>query len=176
MVGECGDGDTALEMIVRFRPEVAVLDISMPQGSGIEVTEEIAQRALNTRVVILTMYKSPALVRSAFNAGVSAFVLKDGAFDDVAKAIRTVAAGGTFISPSLASDLTNTEDVYRGPLTRREREILGMIARGKSGREMSIGLFISIKTVETHRRNIMRKLGVHSVAELVRYAVESGQV
>ena len=177
VVGECGDGHTALEMIVRFRPDVAVLDVVMPPVGGMEVAEEIAKRGLDTRVVVLTTYKSPSLVRSALNAGVSAYVLKDGAFDDVVQAIRTTAAGGTFVTASLISDVPDGDlAVDHGPLTRREREIFKMIARGQTSREISLRLFISPKTVETHRRNIMRKLGLRSIAELVRYAIESGLV
>jgi DNA-binding NarL/FixJ family response regulator len=177
VVGECGDGNTAMEMIVRFRPDVAVLDISMPVVGGIELAEEIARRGLSTRIVILTMYKGPTVVCSAFNAGVSAYVLKDDAFDCVVHAIRAVAARGTFISDSLASNLP---DPYLAAdcchLTHREREIMSLIARGQTSKEISESLFISPKTVETHRKNIMIKLGLHSVAELVRYAIESSLI
>ncbi|MCL5022127.1 MAG: response regulator transcription factor [Nitrospirae bacterium] len=177
VVGECGNGNAAIEMILAIRPDVAVLDVVMPPVGGIEVAEEIAERGLDTRVVVLTTYKSPALVRSVFNAGVSAYALKDGAFDDVAQAIRTAAVGGTFITASLALDLPDPGfAVHDGPLTSREREILKMIARGQTGREISASLFISPKTVETHRKNIMCKLCLSSVAELVCYAVESGLI
>ncbi len=175
VVGDCGDGNAAIEMIAGGCPDVAILDISMPPVGGIEVAEKIAGLGLTTRVVVLTTYRSPALVRSAFNAGVSAYVLKDGAFDEVVQAIRTVTAGGTFITAPLASDLPGPDSGdEHGPLTRREREILKLIARGQTGKEISEGLFISHKTVETHRSNIMRKLNLHSVAEVVRYAFEAG--
>jgi DNA-binding NarL/FixJ family response regulator len=177
VVGECGDGGTAMEMIVRFRPDVVVVDISMPIAGGIELAEEIARMGLTTQIVILTMYKGASVVCSAFNAGVSAYVVKEDAFDNVVQAIRTVAAGGTFISESLACYLPNPDFVTDCcHLTRREREIIGLIARGQTSKEISDSLFISPKTVETHRKNIMSKLDFHSVAELVRYAIESNLI
>jgi len=180
IIGECGDGKTAMEMIVRFRPEVAVVDISMPVAGGIEIAEEIARRGLATRIVILTMYKGPTIVCSAFNAGASGYVLKEDAFEYVVQAIRTVATGGTFISETVASllpDLAFAADCeHLTRLTRREREIISLIARGQTGREISDSLFISLRTVETHRKNIMSKLGLHTVAELVRYAIETNLI
>jgi DNA-binding NarL/FixJ family response regulator len=180
IIGECGDGNTAMEMIVRFRPDVAVVDISMPIAGGIELAEEISRRSLATRIVILTMYKGPTIVCSAFNAGASGYVLKEDAFEYVVQAIRTVATGGSFISDSVASLLPDppfaADCDHSARLTRREREIISLIARGQTGREISDSLFISLRTVETHRKNIMSKLGLHSVAELVRYAIETNLI
>jgi len=178
VVAEAESGLEALEQVARHEPRVAVLDYSMPGLDGIGVIQELRQQGRKTAVVLLTMHKERSLARRAVEAGADAVVLKDDAFGDLAQAIRTVAEDGSFVSPGFEEGAT---DRRSGPtlehdLSAREREVLGWIARGHSNKEIARELCISIKTVETHRAHIMRKLDVHTTAELTRYAVRTGIV
>jgi DNA-binding NarL/FixJ family response regulator len=175
VVAEAADGQEAWELILMHKPDVAVVDIKMPQMSGIEIAEHVRARGLSTRIVMLTMHDEPALALEAEQAGVHGYVLKDNTFEELSKAIKTVASGHRYMSPSVSDKLhmfrLNSGGVTLSP---REREVLKLIASGLSNKAIARELDISPKTVETHRSRLMSKLNLHSVAELVRYAVQTG--
>jgi DNA-binding NarL/FixJ family response regulator len=175
VVAEAADGQEAWELILGHKPDVAIVDIKMPQMSGIEIAEHVRDRGLSTRIVLLTMHDEPALALEAEQAGVHGYVLKDNTFEELSKAIKTVASGRRYMSPSVSEKLhafrLNSGGVTLSP---REREVLKLIASGLSNKMIARRLDISPKTVETHRGRLMNKLNLHSVAELVRYAVQTG--
>ena len=174
VVGEAGNGGDALRLISELKPDIAILDIAMPGLDGIEVTKEVMGKGIATKVIVLTMNDNAVFARRATDAGASGFVLKDNAFEDLLEAIKTVMSGGTFISPSIAakmdSDLQDRKDEI---LTGRETEVLNLIASGLTNKQIAEKLFISFKTVDAHRTNIMQKLDIHNTAELVRYALKA---
>jgi DNA-binding NarL/FixJ family response regulator len=171
IVGEATDGHEALELVLETKPDAAILDISMPGLGGLGVAEEVLKRGLPTRVVFLTVHNNPVVANRALKAGVSGYVLKDNAFEDLLYALHTVISGGTFISPSLAGQVGLGQDEV---LSGRERDILQLIASGHTNRQMAQKLFLSVKTIETHRANIMKKLHLHTTADLTRYAMDRG--
>ncbi len=177
VVGDAGDGETALKLIAEKNPAVAILDISMPPTDGIEVLQRLRRIGLQARVVFLTMHKDPVLAKNALNAGASGYVLKDDVFENLIHAVRTIVAGGRFISIAVMEAFM---EAFPGGgkeqtgLTTREREVLRLISSGLTNKEIAAELAISIKTVETHRTRIMEKLDLHTVAELVRYAIRMG--
>ena len=175
IVAEAVDGQKAWELILRHKPDVAVVDIKMPQMSGIEIAEHVRTQGLSTRVVVLTMHDEPALALEAEHAGVHGYVLKDNTFEELSKAIETVASGRRYMSPSVSEKLhafrLNSGGVTLSP---REREVLKLIASGLSSKTIARELDISPKTVETYRNRLMSKLNLHSIAELVRYAIRAG--
>jgi DNA-binding NarL/FixJ family response regulator len=175
VAGEAADGQQALKLIRELQPDVAILDVSMPKG-GLEVVSEICNQGLLTKIVLLTMHNDADAANRALQAGAHGYVLKDNAFEDLVYALHSVKGGGTFISPSLAAGVLKSGERRKEdePLTRREREVLALIANGLTNRQIGEKLFISIKTVETHRARIMQALDLHSTAELVRYAIEKG--
>jgi DNA-binding NarL/FixJ family response regulator len=177
VVAEAGDGREAWDLILKRKPDVAVVDIKMPKMSGIEIAEHVRAYRIPTRVVLLTMHDEPALALEAEDAGVHGYVLKDNTFEELSEAINKVAAGHRYVSPSVSEKLhafrLNSGGVTLSP---REREVLKLIASGLSNKAIARELGISPKTVETHRGRVMTKLNLHSVAELVRYAVRTGFV
>jgi DNA-binding NarL/FixJ family response regulator len=177
VAGEAADGREALKLIGETGPDVAILDLSMPKG-GLEVAREIRSQGLRTKVILLTMHNEPDAAHKAIQAGAHGYVLKDNAFEDLVYALRSVAQGGTFISPSLAAGVVKSEERRKEGelLTKREREVLTLIATGLTNRQIAERLFISVKTVETHRARIIESLDLHNTAELVRYAIENGLV
>lgn len=178
LISQASDGREALRLMTEARPDVAILDMSMPGLSGLEVTKEALRRRLPARIILLTMHSEQEAVSNAMRAGVAGYVLKDNAFEDLAYAIKAVAAGGTFISPSVTAPVLMSAGEQHSapdlPLTRREREVLKLIASGLTNRRIAEKLFISVKTVETHRARILKALDSHNTADLVRYAVEKG--
>jgi two-component system, NarL family, response regulator NreC len=185
VVAEAGNGRDAVREALELKPEVAVLDIGMPILNGIEATRQIARRAPNIRVVILSMHSDQAYVTQAVHAGARGYVLKESAGDELIEAIGTVAAGGTFFSPAVAQVVF--DDYVRGLadrgihdrydlLSEREREVLQLVAEGRSSREIGDLLSISPATVETHRTHVLQKLGLRNTAEVVRYAARRGIV
>lgn len=184
LVGEAEDGRMAVEMTERLQPQVIVMDIGMPGLNGVEATRQICTKMPGVRVIALSAYADRRLIAEILKAGASGYLLKEAAFEELGEAIRTAAAKRVYLSPKIASELV--EDYVRmskepGPsvfesLSPREREVLQLIAEGHSTKEVARVLKVSVKTVETHRRQLMNKLELFSVAELTRYAIREGLV
>jgi DNA-binding NarL/FixJ family response regulator len=183
VVAEASDGRQAVEQAESVKPDVVVLDIAMPNLSGIEAAERIASASPETRIVILSMHSDEGYVLRALKAGVKAYLLKDSAEGDLVEAIKAVHQGKAFFSPDISRMMVEdymreirnrrVEDSYE-LLTSREREILQLLAEGKSNKDIAAALNLSLYTVETHRRNLQDKLNLHSFPELVLYAVRKG--
>jgi DNA-binding NarL/FixJ family response regulator len=179
IVGEAGDGESALALVRRHRPRIALLDIDMPKASGLAVAEAIRREALGAEVVILTMYKDAALFRRALDVGARGYVLKDSAVTDIVACLHMVASGRAYISPALSSELLErradipvVELAALAGLTAAERRILRLIAQGHTSVAVAGTLGISPKTVENHRLHICSKLGLHGPQALLRFALE----
>lgn len=183
VVAETGDGREALDLVERMRPDVALLDITMPGLNGLEVAARVSKSSPSTRVVILSMHAGEAYVAQALRAGVSGYLLKDAAAAELELALHSVRRGETYLSPAISKHVVDgflgrasaDGDPLAG-LTARQREILQLIAEGKSTKEMAAILGVSVKTVETHRAQLMERVGIHDVAGLVRLAIRSGLV
>ncbi|MFM2345739.1 MAG: hypothetical protein RL654_492 [Pseudomonadota bacterium] len=171
VVGEAADADGALEAIARLEPVLVLTDIGMKQVSGIALTAQIRARWPQVDVIVLSMYDNPEYVHQAMQAGARGYVLKDAPSSDIVDAIRAVAAGDTFLSASLSRQSARS-DGPRPILSEREAEILACLARGLSSKQIAAEHDLSVRTVETHRQNIRRKLRIEGQAELIRYAVE----
>ncbi|HUP61309.1 MAG TPA: response regulator transcription factor [Thermoanaerobaculia bacterium] len=174
---EARDGAEAVEMVTAHHPDLVLMDVSMPPGmNGIEALERIRRISPQTRVVILSMHRDPHFVHEALRAGAAGYLLKSDELADLEKAVRAVACGRIYISPVVAS-ATEAGKRNGGPaarLTPRQREVLRLIAQGLTSRQIALQLRIHIKTVESHRTELMRRLGIHDVAGLVRYAIRHG--
>lgn len=184
IVGETGDGSEALLLAQKLRPDIVLMDLSLPGINGIEATRQICERFPAIKVVVLSMHDGEEYVFRALRAGAAGYVIKQSTSDELVLALRAVAAGSTFLSPA-ASEILISDFVHRAKtqesddealsiLTAREREVLQLIATGLSNRQIAERLHISVKTVETHRGNMMRKLDVHDRAGLVKFAIDSG--
>jgi len=183
VVGEAADGRQAVTMAESLKPDVAVMDLGMPGLNGIEASRKIREKLPETQVVMLSMHSDEGYVLRAFKAGARAYLLKDSAEADLARAIRAAFEGKSFFSPAVSKVLledymrklqrTGTEDSYE-LLSPREREILQLVAEGKSSKEIANLLSLSVYTVETHRAKIMQKLHLHGIPELILYAVRKG--
>lgn len=181
VVGEAEDGREALDLVEQIHPDVVVMDIAMPNMNGAEATRQIKRRFPQVKVVILTMHENRQYLVQIVNAGASACVLKRAAGTDLVDAIHAVVRGESYFSPAMAAMLL--ED-YRGmlrrdepeeeQLTEREREVLQLVAEGKTNQEIADLLFVSIKTVQTHRAHVMEKLDLHDRTDLVKYAIRKG--
>ncbi|MGR6806151.1 response regulator transcription factor [Sphaerotilus natans] len=171
VVGEAADADGALEAIARLEPALVLTDIGMKQVSGIALATQIRERWPAIHVIVLSMYDNPDYVHQAMQAGARGYVLKDAPSSDIVDAIRAVAAGDTFLSASLSRQSARS-DGPRPILSEREAEILACLARGLSSKQIAAEHDLSVRTVETHRQNIRRKLRIEGQAELIRYAVE----
>jgi DNA-binding NarL/FixJ family response regulator len=185
IVAEAGDGLELLRVLKENSPDVVVLDISMPKLRGIEAIPEIKRLRPETRIVVLTMHKDEDYLKQAITAGADGYVLKEDAEKELFKAIDRVLQGKVFVSPFLTDQLSDDwvqlcrgkKDLPSvGPLSPREREILKLIAEGRSSKEIGELLYISARTVERHRSNMMTKLNVRKTADLVRYALSKGYV
>ncbi len=182
VVGEAENGREALDLVEELHPDVVVMDIAMPQMNGAEATRQIKRRFPQTRVVILTMHENQQYLMQIVNAGATGAVLKRSAGSELVTAVNAAARGESFFSPSMASMLLQdyrvrlqrdeSDDVDM--FTEREREVLQLVAEGKTNKEISDLLTVSIKTVQTHRAHIMEKLGAHDRTDLVRYAMRKG--
>jgi DNA-binding NarL/FixJ family response regulator len=181
VVGEAADGLKVTGLVERLQPDVLVVDLMMPGLSGLDVTRRVTKR-LKTRVVILSMYSSEAHVAEALRSGAMGYVLKDASAEDLVSAIREAAAGRRFLSAPFSNDSIETylkrpdEAGAYESLTPREREVLHLVAEGLTSGEIAGRLFISPRTAESHRANLMRKLGLRSRTELVRFAFQRGIV
>jgi len=178
VIAEAGDGWEGVRLAEKLTPDVVIMDIAMPELNGIEATRQILARTTGVRVMVLSMHSDKRFVERTLKAGASGYLLKDCAFEELVRAIRTVMAGQIYLSPGIASLVVREylENGLDSPpvLSAREREVLQLITEGKSTREISLLLHISIKTVETHRQQIMKKLHLRTVAELTKYAIREG--
>jgi two-component system response regulator NreC len=172
---EAGDVPDAVRRTLAHRPRVLLLDLSMPGGSSLEAIPQILAGSPGTAVVVLTMHDDPSFARTALQSGASGFVLKEAADEELLEAIRTAAAGGTYLNPRMGARIASEPPRPSGPpddLTERELEVLRLIALGHTNAEIGAQLFLSTRTVETHRAHIQQKLRRTSRAELVRYALD----
>jgi two-component system, NarL family, response regulator NreC len=179
VVGEAGDARTAVFEVRAQKPDVILMDVVMPTGSGIEATPAVLKEAPDAKVLILSMQDDPAYVREAFAAGASGYVLKEAADAELVAAVREVASGQRYVHPALGARLVAAEADERAraeedPLSEREHEILRLLALGHTNQEIASQLYLSVRTVETHRAHIMQKLRISTRAQLVRYALEHG--
>ena len=180
IVGEAQDGRLAVELAKRLKPDIAILDIAMPALNGIDAAREILKASPDTRTILLTIHDDNQYVVEALRAGVSGYLLKTRAASDLIQAIKEVSRGALYISPGLSRDVVKSflehKDFKADPLTPREREVLQLIAEGKTTKEVGVILGISGKTAESHRTRIMEKLDIHETATLVRYAIRQGVI
>lgn len=188
VTSESGDGREALGMIEKLKPDIAIIDISMPGMTGIEISRQIKKYVPETRVIILSRHDNEEYVSELLRLGVNGYVLKDNAGDDLLRAVAEVAKGNIYLSPRITRKIVTDyiapgqregagrHDSQFTALSIREREILKLVAEGRSNAEIASTLWISDKTVKVHRSNIMKKLGIHKVADLVKYAVKNGLV
>jgi DNA-binding NarL/FixJ family response regulator len=180
VVAEAVDGQEAVRLAALTKPDVAVLDLSMPQLNGLDAACEILRTRPETRVILLTMHDKDHQIAAALRAGIRGYLLKTQAVDDLANAIRVVLAGKIYLSPAISGSIVegylSGAQVASDPLTSREREVLQLVAEGKSSKEIAVALDLSVKTVESYRTRIMQKLDIHEIATLVRYAIRRGLI
>ncbi len=182
LVGEAGDGLEAVQLTERLKPDVLIIDLMMPSLNGLEATRQVSQRSPHTRVVILSMHANEAYVLEALRNGAAGYVLKDSSAADLVHAVREVVAGRRYLSSTLseraiAAYIQKASDVALDPyemLTNREREVLHLAAEGYTNAEIADQLSISPRTAETHRANLMHKLGLRTHTDLIRYALRRG--
>jgi len=178
VVAEASDGREALNKAFALRPDVAVIDVTMPLLNGIDVARALRKEGLRTKVILLTFHTERQYVVAALEAGVSGYVVKTQASADLVRALLEIGRGRSYISPAISGDVREAvrrrKAPSRDPLTRREREVLQLIAEGKSTKEVAAILGVSVKTADTHRTHIMAKLDIHDTAGLVRYAIREG--
>jgi DNA-binding NarL/FixJ family response regulator len=182
VVAEAEEGRTAVRLVRELLPDVVIMDVSMPDLNGMEAARQIVAESRDVKIIALSMHSDALFVTEMLKSGASGYLLKDCAFEELARAIRTVAAEKTYLSPSISGVVVNDyvhllskgESVDAEVLSSREREVLQLLAEGKSTKQIALRLHISAKTVETHRRQIMEKLDIHSVAELTKYAIRKG--
>jgi len=180
IVGQAQDGRSAVELAKRLKPNIAILDIAMPSLNGIDAAREILRASPDTRTILLTVHEENQYVVEALRAGVSGYLLKSKAASDLVQAIKEVSQGALYLSPGLSRDavrsLLENKEVKTDLLSPREREVLQLIAEGKSTKEVGTILGISVKTAESHRSRLMEKLYIHETATLVRYAIRQGVI
>jgi two-component system response regulator NreC len=179
VVGEAGTARDAIFETRSSKPDVVLMDVVMPGGSGIEATPQLLHEAPEAKVLILSMQDDPSYVREAFAAGASGYVLKEAADAEVVSAVREIAGGGSYVHPALGARMVAAEAQERAaaeadPLSEREREVLRLLALGHTNQEIAEQLYISVRTAESHRAHIMQKLRLATRAELVRYALSHG--
>lgn len=180
VVGEACDGVALLELVSRTAPDIAVVDVGMPGMNGIEATQRLVAGHPDLKVIALSAYAERRFVMEMLNAGARGYLIKGSAGDELARAIRAVALGGVYLCPEVAGTVVEAMHGKAQPsdnavkLGPREREVLTLLAEGKSSSEIAARMRIAASTVEVHRRNIMRKLDMHSIAELTKYAIREG--
>ena len=180
VVGEAADGQEAVRQVQALRPEVAVLDLTMPRLNGLDAARVLAQQSPRTRVILLTVHTEDHYVLEAIRVGVRGYVVKTQVTADLVEAIREVVEGAVYLSPRISRAVVEAylagPDGAAEPLTSREREVLQLVAEGQKTREVARALGISVKTAESHRSRIMEKLDIHETAGLVRYAIRRGLI
>jgi DNA-binding NarL/FixJ family response regulator len=182
VVAEAEEGRTAVRLVRELLPRVVIMDVSMPDLNGMEATRQIVDAFPDVKIIALSMHSDALFVTEMLKSGASGYLLKDCAFEELTLAIRAVAAGKTYLSPAISGVVVNdylhrvskAESPRSANLSNREREVLQLLAEGNSTKQIALKLHISAKTVETHRRQIMDKLDIHSVAELTKYAIRKG--
>ncbi|MBP1468285.1 response regulator transcription factor [Candidatus Chloroploca sp. M-50] len=182
VIGEASDGEDAWEQIAETRPNVVIMDISMPGGNGIKATERIKQTYPEVKVLVLSIHDDTSYLRQMLTVGASGYILKHTAADALIRAIRIVAAGGVYLEPSLAEHVVSryvqrpsaASDLLGAELSEREREVVQGVVQGYSNKDIANQLSLSVKTVETYRARALEKLGLTSRSALVRYALERG--
>ena len=180
VIAQTKDGRSTVQLTKELSPTVVVMDIGMPDLNGIEATRQITRESPQVKVIALSMHSSRKYVTEMFKAGASGYLLKNCDFEELADAVRIVAGGKTYISPSISDVViqhvhgSEEGDSAFSVLTRREREVLQLLAEGKTTKQAALRLYISPKTVEVHRLNLMNKLNMDSIAELTKYAIQEG--
>ncbi len=182
VIAEAEDGRTTVKLALELNPDVVIMDISMPDLNGIEATRQIIHTEEDIKVIALSMYSDRKFVAGMLQAGASGYLLKDCAFDELFRAIETVMNDQTYLSPKVAgtvvqdymNQLSSKESSVFTSLTDREREVLQLLAEGKSTKEIASDLFVSVKTIATHRQHIMNKLNLHNIPDLVKFAIREG--
>ena len=182
VVAQASDGRTAVELVREHRPDIVIMDIGMPGLNGIEATRTIKQEFPSIKVIALSMYTERNIVADMLSAGASAYLLKDSAPDELEHAIGCVLKNKKYISPNIAGvvvddyihNLGENKNKMIAELTHKEREVLQLLAEGKTIRDIAGIMFVSITTIETHKQHIMEKLNLHSIAELTKYAIREG--
>lgn len=182
VIGEVGNGRKAVQLVRELLPDVIIMDIAMPDLNGIEATRQIVTKTPSVRVIALSMHSDKRFVVEMLKAGASGYLLKDCAFEELVYAIRAVTANKNYLSPKIADKVIKdyirlfpTEDLsVFSALSPRQRQVLQLLSEGKGTSQIALDLQISVKTVETHRQQIMDKLNIHSIAELTKYAIREG--
>jgi two-component system response regulator NreC len=180
IVGEAANGQEALRSVENAQPEIAILDISMPILNGIDAARELKKSSPKTKVILLTQHDENQYVTDALRAGVKGYVLKSQAADDLVHAIREVSKGSVYLSPKISRAVVDAylskARLSADPLSGRERQVLQLVGEGKSTKDVAAVLGISVKTAESHRARLMKKLDIHETASLVRYAIRHGMI
>jgi DNA-binding NarL/FixJ family response regulator len=180
VVGEASDGQEALRSVEKTQPDVAIIDISMPVLNGVETARELKKSSPKTKVILLTQHDEHQYVTESLRAGVRGYVLKSQAGDDLVQAIREVCRGSVYLSPSISRTVVDAylsnEYVPADHLSGRERQVLQLVGEGNSTKDVALQLGISVKTAESHRARLMKKLDIHETASLVRYAIRRGLI
>ena len=182
VVAEADNGRSAVKLAKQLQPDIVITDIAMPDLNGVEATRQICAEAPRSKVLALSMHTESRFVLGILEAGASGYLLKDAAFEELAVAIKAILKDQIYLSPAITgvvlsqslSRLGSKRRSQQIELSKREREVLQLIAEGKSTREIAATLYVSVKTVETHRKQIMDKLDIHSIAELTKYAIREG--
>ena len=186
VVGEARDGREAISQVEQFKPDIVIMDITMPMLNGIEATRQIKKANRNTKIIILSMHSHNRFISELFSLGASGYLLKDSSGTDIVNAINAAVRGDTFLSPSISRQViedyvslkrtkSSREELY-GQLSNREREVFQMIAEGRSTKEVADILCVSVSTIKTHRSNIMEKLQMDNISQLIHFAIELGLV
>ncbi|HZO53815.1 MAG TPA: response regulator transcription factor [Bryobacteraceae bacterium] len=179
VIAEAGNGSEAIKLALELRPDVLIMDIAMPEMTGVEATRRIHENFPDCRILILSMHKDPVYVRESLRAGARGYLLKESIDEDLLRAVRALAGGDGFLSPEVSrtvlDDYQQTTDPFDS-LTAREREVLQLLADGKVAKEVATALDVSVYTVDAHRGRIMKKLGLRSSTELVKFAMRKGLI
>jgi DNA-binding NarL/FixJ family response regulator len=183
VIGEASDGEEAVQMVLEKQPDVVIMDIWMPRLSGIDATRRIGKRDCDSKILVLSMHESRTYVEEVLRAGASGYIVKNSAATDLIQAIDAVCAGASYLSPTITRQVVDAIARPRDAspsgvamLTDREREVLQLIAEGLSSKQIANMLGVSLKTVDSHRSNLMEKLDIHKVSGLVRFAIRAGLV
>lgn len=182
VIGEAQDGRKAFELVQKLQPDIVIIDIAMPNLNGIDATRQITSKFPDVKVIALSIHSNRRFVANMLKAGASGYVLKESLFDELSHAIHTVTDNGTYLSPQITSmviddyveRLSTTNTPRLEVLTNREREVLQLLTEGKSTKQIAAELYVSSKAIEANRRQVMKKLNMHNIAMLTKYAIREG--